>query len=229
MVIFDHVRKRYGDSHDALMDINLTVNSGEIVFVTGHSGAGKSTLLRLLMGMEKPTYGKVSVQGEDLGRLRASRLPYYRRSLGVVFQDHRLLKDRTVMANVSLPLEIKGFSPVDVKRRAQAALDKVGLLDKAQRFPEALSGGEQQRVGIARAVAHRPSLLLADEPTGNLDPQLSRSIMDLFAQFGAIGVTCIIATHDIDLVRASKLRRVVLEQGEIVQDLASAGNSSANC
>lgn len=221
MVVFEHIRKRYGEL-DALLDINLEVKAGELAFITGHSGAGKSTLLRLLMGMEKATHGNLSVQGLNLGSLSARQLPHYRRSLGVVFQDHRLLDDRSVMDNVALPLEIKGFSHVDIKRRAQAALDKVGLLDKAQRFPQALSGGEQQRVGIARAVAHRPSLLLADEPTGNLDPALSRNIMSLFAQFGAIGVTCIIATHDIELVRASRLRRIALERGQLVQDLEAA-------
>ena len=222
MVTFEHMRKRYGGSRDALRDLNFSVAAGELVFVTGHSGAGKSTLLRLLMGMEKATHGRVSVGGQDLAVLNAHSLPLYRRSLGTVFQDHRLLFDRSVLDNVALPLKIKGFTDQDIRKRAQAALDKVGLLDKAALGPEALSGGEQQRVGIARAVAHRPSLLLADEPTGNLDPQLSASIMQLFAQFGSIGVTCIIATHDIELVRASRLRRITLEQGEVVQDLAAA-------
>jgi cell division transport system ATP-binding protein len=188
-----------------------------MTFLTGHSGAGKSTLLKLLMLMERPTQGKVIVAGQDLSKLGYSRIPYYRRHIGVVFQDHQLLNDRTVFDNVALPLKISGFPEKDISRRVRAALDKVGLLDREQYYPIALSGGEQQRVGIARAVVNKPPVLIADEPTGNLDPELSAEIMHIFEDFSRVGVTVLIATHDLDLVSQFGHREMVLRRGRLIR------------
>ncbi|MCL4168965.1 UNVERIFIED_CONTAM: hypothetical protein GTU68_050028 [Idotea baltica] len=187
-----------------------------MAFLTGHSGAGKSTLMRLLTLIERPTSGEVIYQGKNLGRLGSRHIPYHRRKIGVVFQNHSLLFDRTVFENVALPLHVSGYSPLEVGRRVRAALDKVNLLTKEKQFPVQLSGGEQQRVGIARAVVHKPDLLLADEPTGNLDPELSADIMQLFKDFNAVGVTLLIATHDIDLIRRMGQREIRLSEGQVV-------------
>ncbi len=189
-----------------------------MLFVTGHSGAGKSTMLRLIMLMERCSRGQVIVGGHNLSRIRARRMPLYRRHLGVVFQDHRLLSERTVFDNVALPLVAAGYRHNDVRRRVRAALDLVGLLGKERLQPAVLSGGEQQRIGIARAVVNRPSLLLADEPTGNLDPKLSRYTMALFDRINQLGGTVVVATHDLDLARSMSHRIVTLSEGRIVDD-----------
>ena len=189
-----------------------------MLFVTGHSGAGKSTMLRLIMLMERCSRGQVIVGGHNLSRIRARRMPLYRRHLGVVFQDHRLLSERTVFDNVALPLVAAGYRHNDVRRRVRAALDLVGLLGKERLQPAVLSGGEQQRIGIARAVVNRPSLLLADEPTGNLDPKLSRYTMALFDRFNQLGGTVVVATHDLDLARSMSHRIVTLSEGRIADD-----------
>ncbi len=218
MIQFEHVSKRYDQGHDALKDVSFTLNAGEMAFLTGHSGAGKSTLLKLIMLMERPSSGQVTVAEQDLGRLSRSGIPYLRRSIGVVFQNHQLLSDRTVFDNVALPLHISGYSPEDAARRVRAALDKVGLLAKEKMSPLALSSGEQQRVGIARAIVHKPKVLLADEPTGNLDPQLSQEIMRLFEQFNRVGATVLVASHDVSLISKMRHRMLVLKEGRLIGD-----------
>lgn len=218
MIQFDNVSKRYSTGHEALNGLSLELSVGEMSFLIGHSGAGKSTLLKLIMLMERPTHGQLLVNGKNLNRLHKSQIPYYRRNVGVVFQNHQLLFDRSAFDNVALPLLVSGYQPREVGRRVRAALDKVGLLDKEKLNPIALSGGEQQRLGIARAVVHKPRILLADEPTGNLDPQLSAEIMDLFRQFCEVGVTVLIATHDVDLISRMGIRRLQLQQGKLVED-----------
>lgn len=216
MISFERVSKRYDNGHDALRDVSFDVNRDELVFLTGHSGAGKSTLLRLIMLMEQPTRGRVVVNGNDLSRIGRRGVPAHRRGIGVVFQNHRLLFDRSVFANVALPLTIAGYDDREVGRRVRAALDKVGLLDHERAMPMTLSGGEQQRVGIARAVVGRPPVLLADEPTGNLDPALSAEIMQLFADFARVGLTVLIASHDLSLISRLRHRIVTLSEGRLV-------------
>ena len=211
---------RYPEGHQALRSVNLHVPPGQMLFITGHSGAGKSTMLRLVTLMERCTRGQVIVGGHNLSRIRARHIPLYRRHLGVVFQDHRLLLERTVFDNVALPLVAAGYRHSEVRRRVRAALDLVGLLGKERLQPAVLSGGEQQRVGIARAVVHRPSLLLADEPTGNLDPRLSRYTMALFERFNQLGGAVVIATHDLDLARSMSHRIITLSEGSVVDDTA---------
>lgn len=215
---FIHVGKRYEDDFDALTGVNFCINAGEMVFLTGQSGAGKSTLLKLIMLMERPTRGKIIIGDNDLGQLSKRQIPYYRRQIGVVHQNHQLLADRSVFDNVLLPLQIAGFDPADAARRARAALDKVGLLHKEHDHPISLSTGEQQRIGIARAIVHKPKLLLADEPTGNLDPQLSEDVMRLFAQFNQIGTTVLVASHDLRLIEHMRRRTLVLRKGRIIAD-----------
>jgi len=215
MIKFDSVSKRYSGGHEALLNVGFDLGAGEFAFLTGHSGAGKSTLLKLVMCMEKASGGQVIVNGKNLNRLSRRQLPYFRRDIGVVFQDHQLLFDRSVFDNVALPLLVAGYSNQDAARRVRAALDKVGLLKKENQNPIALSGGEQQRVGIARAVVNKPVLLLADEPTGNLDPELSAEIMDLFEQFNQVGTSVLIATHDMGLIDRNKHRVLTLEQGRL--------------
>ncbi len=189
-----------------------------MVFLTGHSGAGKSTLLKLIMLIERPTSGQVVIGGRNVNRISRRRVPHHRRQFGVVFQNHHLLFDRNVFENVALPLQIEGYSSKEVGRRVRAALDKVGLLDKERQQPIALSGGEQQRVGIARAIVNKPPVLLADEPTGNLDPALSAEIMSLFEQFTEVGVTTLIASHDHGLIKRMNKRVMALQAGELVFD-----------
>lgn len=218
MIEFEQVSKRYPNGQEAISDLSVSFSAGELAFLTGHSGAGKSTLLKMLMLMERPTSGQVLVAGQNLGRMKPGDIPHYRRRMGVVFQNHQLLFDRSVYDNVALPLHICGFQPRDIGRRVRAALDKVGLLSKEKQNPEMLSSGEQQRVGIARAVVHKPRILLADEPTGNLDPELSAEIMALFNEFCGVGVTVIVATHNIALVAGMGLRRVALQGGRLVSD-----------
>lgn len=217
MIEFHNVAKHYPNGYEALTNVSFELAAGEMTFLTGHSGAGKSTLLKLLMLMERPTQGRVVVAGQDLNKLGYARIPYYRRHIGVVFQDHQLLTDRTVFDNVALPLRICGFAERDIGRRVRAALDKVGLLEREQYYPIALSGGEQQRVGIARAVVNKPPILLADEPTGNLDPDLSAEIMRIFEDFSQVGVSVLIATHDLDLVNRFGHREIVLRRGRLIR------------
>jgi cell division transport system ATP-binding protein len=215
VIQFIDVSKRYPDTGEALRGVNLEIDSGEFVFLTGHSGAGKSTLLRLIGLLERPTQGQMVIGGHNLARIRPREVPYYRRNIGMVFQNHRLLMDRTVFDNVALPMVIAGNGHQEISRRVRAALDKVGLLKKERALPITLSGGEQQRVGIARAVVAKPSIVLADEPTGNLDPLLSQEIVALFAEFNQVGVTVLMATHDVGLVRRARLRTLVIQEGEV--------------
>lgn len=223
MICFDNLSKRYSGGFEALKNVSFEMDAGEMAFLTGHSGAGKSTLLKMLMLMERPTSGNLLINGINLNRLSNSQIPIYRRQVGVVFQNHQLLLDRTVFDNVALPLQVSGYPSSEIGRRVRAALDGVGLLEKEQQKPVALSGGEQQRVGIARAVVHKPRILLADEPTGNLDPELSSEIMALFRRFQNVGVTVLIATHDITLINRMQLRIMHLEEGELTDDGAGYG------
>ena len=224
MIRFDNVSKRYESGLDALKRVNFELEAGEMAFLTGPSGAGKSTLLKLLMLMERPSSGTLLINGKNLNRLSRSSIPSYRRQIGVVFQNHQLLSDRTVFDNVALPLQILGYPTSETGRRVRAALDGVGLLDKEAKSPLALSGGEQQRVGIARAVVHKPKILLADEPTGNLDPKLSAEIMSLFRRFQSVGVTVLIATHDINLINRLDHRIMYLEDGIMADNEVSHGS-----
>lgn len=218
MLRFDNVGKRYPSGQDALKSLSFHVDAGEMVFLTGHSGAGKSTLLKLIMLMERPSTGQVFVRQQNLSRVKGGRIAQHRRHVGVVFQNHRLLFDRNVFDNVALPLRISGYHPRELARRVRASLDKVDLLDKEKHNPITLSGGEQQRVGIARAVVNKPPLLLADEPTGNLDPGLSADIMRLFKQFNDVGVTVLIASHDLNLIERLQKRVLTLANGQLVHD-----------
>lgn len=220
MITLDRVGKRYSGGQQALANLSFSLERGEFAFITGHSGAGKSTLLKLILGIERPSGGRLIVNGADLGAMTAKDLPAHRRQIGTVFQDHQLLNDRSVFDNVALPLEISGFDRRDSQRRVRAALDTVGLLSKEKLNPAALSGGEQQRVGIARAVVNTPKLILADEPTGNLDPALSAEIMEVFARFMSVGVTLLVASHDTALIQSLGYRTLTLEQGKLKQDSA---------
>lgn len=218
MIRFDDVSKRYPGGHEALKQVSFELEKGEMAFLTGRSGAGKSTLLKLIMLTEKLNQGQILVSGRNITRLPPRQVPYYRRRIGVVFQDHQLLFDRSVFDNVMLPLQIEGYDKYEAARRVRAALDKVGLLDKEKLNPITLSGGEQQRVGIARAVVNRPQILLADEPTGNLDPELAAEIMVLFEQFNQVGVCMLIASHDLSLITRLKHRMLTLDQGRLIKD-----------
>ena len=218
MIRFDNVSKRYPGGNEALRNVSLQFEAGEFVFLTGHSGAGKSTLLRLLGRLEHASRGQVLVENRNLERMPARDVPYYRRRIGMIFQEHHLLPERSAYDNVALPLEVCGLGDGEIAKRARAALDKVSLLHKERTPVIQLSSGEQQRVGIARAVVNRPMMLLADEPTGNLDPTLSSEILRLFEQFNQIGVTVIIATHDAALLREKPARVVQLQQGTVVSD-----------
>ena len=220
MITLDRVGKRYSGGQQALANLSFALERGEFAFITGHSGAGKSTLLKLILGIERPSGGRLIVNDADLGAMTAKDLPAHRRQIGTVFQDHQLLNDRSVFDNVALPLEISGFDRRDSQRRVRAALDTVGLLSKEKLNPAALSGGEQQRVGIARAVVNTPKLILADEPTGNLDPALSAEIMEVFARFMSVGVTLLVASHDTALIESLGYRTLTLEQGKLKQDSA---------
>jgi len=221
MIRFDRVSKRYEEGHDALREISFEIGRDELVFLTGHSGAGKSTLLRLIMLMERPSRGQVFVNGQNLTALGSRAIPGHRRNIGVVFQNHQLLFDRSVFDNVALPMIISGYDHREVSRRVRAALDKVGLLERERALPVTLSGGEQQRVGIARSVVGRPSILLADEPTGNLDPALSAEIMGLFEEFSRVGVTVLIASHDLALISRLHHRIITLREGRLVSGSAT--------
>lgn len=214
MIEFRQVSKHYARAATALADITLSIAKGELVFLSGPSGAGKSTLLKMIAVMERPSSGTVSVNGQDVGRLGASGLPYLRRNLGLILQQQCLLNDRSVLSNVMLPLLVIGTAKTDAEKRARAALDKVGLLDKAACAPMALSGGEQQRVAIARAIVNRPQIILADEPTANLDRASAKKVVDALRAFHGVGVTCVIATHDESILRDAA-RVVFLERGQL--------------
>ena len=218
MIHFDTITKRYPNGHVGLNQISFRLDRGEMAFLTGHSGAGKSSLLKLIILMDRPTSGSIQVGGYQLSKLRRAQIPSLRRNIGVVFQNHQLLFDRSVFDNVAIPLQVAGFSPEEGARRVRAALDMVGLLNKEKQNPLSLSTGEQQRVGIARAVVNRPPVLLADEPTGNLDPELSEEIMQLFHNFHQAGVTVLVATHDLDLVQRMGKRVLTLDQGQLIRD-----------
>lgn len=216
MLRFENVSKRYPGGGDALVDVNFHLARGEMVFLTGRSGAGKSTLLKLVAMMEQCTRGNVMLGGKNITRVSERKIPYLRRNLGLIFQDYKLLNDRTVFDNVALPLIVSGFPHQEIARRVRAALDKVSLLGKERKYPLSLSGGEQQRVGIARAIVNKPKLILADEPTGNLDPDLSSEVMHMFEQFMQVGVTVLIATHDIELINRLGHRVLHLENGHLL-------------
>ncbi|CAG0943793.1 Cell division ATP-binding protein FtsE [Gammaproteobacteria bacterium] len=216
MIRLDKVTKLYKGGREALREVSLDIGPGEMIFLTGHSGAGKSTILKLLALVERPTQGQLLVDGRNVGRMPAREIPAYRQQVGMVFQDHKLLDGRSAFDNVALPLVIAGLARRDIEKRVRAALDQVGLLDKERHAPRTLSAGEQQRVGIARAVVARPRLLIADEPTGNLDGELSLEIMQLFRRFNEVGVTMVIATHDLALAGRIGGRHVVLSQGRVL-------------
>ncbi|SON51370.1 cell division ATP-binding protein FtsE [Vibrio tapetis] len=223
MINFQQVSKAYRGGRQALQKVDFHLRRGEMAFLGGHSGAGKSTLLKLICAIERPTDGKISFNGHDITRISGKDIPFLRRNIGIVFQDHCLLMDRSVYDNVALPMRIESVSENEIKRRVSAALDKTGLLDKARCLPNQLSGGEQQRVGIARAVVNRPTLLLADEPTGNLDQELSNRALSLFDEFNRAGVSVLFATHDVDLMNTRPhVRRLELNQG-FLSEVSSNG------
>jgi cell division transport system ATP-binding protein len=212
MIEFKAVSKQYPTGQLALYNVNLQLQQGEMAFLTGHSGAGKSTLLRLIALLESPSDGDVIIAGQNVRSIKSRITPSFRRKIGVIFQDHHLLQDRTVFDNVALPLKIEGMRPQYIKRRVRAALDKVNLLTKEKEYPLMLSAGEKQRVGIARAVVNKPTIIIADEPTGNLDPDLAQDIMHTFKQFNEYGSTILIASHDHALIKDMKKRIIVLQK-----------------
>ena len=216
MIQFTNVFMTYPSGNKALQNINLSIEKGEMVYISGRSGAGKSTLLKLINLIDRHARGQIIVNGQNLERITRKRIPIFRRNIGFIFQNHRLLDDRTIFDNVALPLIIAGSNHQEVKRRVQAALDKVDLLSKINSYPMELSGGEQQRIGVARAVVNRPAILIADEPTGNLDPMLSWEMMKLFEQFNQVGVTVLIASHELDMIKHMNKRIIVLNKGRIL-------------
>lgn len=216
MIQFHNVSKRYDNGQTGLSNVNFHLPKGEMAFITGHSGAGKSTLLKLIMLIEENSQGQITVDGKNLSRLSRRQVPYLRRHIGMIFQNPHLLSERSIFDNVALPLIIAGCPHQEIGKRVRASLDKVGLLAKEKFYPLELSEGERQRIGVARAVVNRPALLLADEPTGNLDPELANEIMRLFEQFNQVGVTVLVATHDLALIAAMPYRILVLKQGQLV-------------
>ncbi len=222
MIQFSNVSKRYPGGHDALRTLTFTLKRGSMNFLTGHSGAGKSTLLKLIVLSERATRGEVIVDGTNISRLPTSKIPAHRRKIGTVFQDHKLLFDRSVLDNVALPLIVAGIDPKKITKRVHSALRMVSLLDKKDAAPITLSGGQQQRVGVARAFVNRPDILLADEPTGNLDPQMSDDIMDLFYNLNALGTTVLVATHDTRYLEDPTARKLALQDGRLVEDIAAS-------
>lgn len=218
MIRFEQVAKRYPNGHVGLHELSFRVRRGEFLFVTGHSGAGKSTMLRLLLAMERPSAGKLLLAGQDLAKITNAQIPFLRRQIGVVFQNHQLLFDRSVFANVALPLQILGLPQEEINLRVSLALERVSLKDKALQAPADLSTGQQQRVGIARAIVHQPALLLADEPTGNLDPRLAAEIMSVFEDINQLGTTVLIASHDLALIARMRQRMLTLQRGRLIGD-----------
>jgi cell division transport system ATP-binding protein len=216
MIRFDQVFKRYPNGREALAGVTFNIESGALTFLTGHSGAGKSSILKLIALIERPTRGRVYVNSQNTSGVKPRGIPHFRRQLGVVFQDHKLLHDRPVADNVALPLVIAGLPKREIDKRVRAALDQVGLLGREKSLPLELSTGEQQRVGIARAVVAKPTLLIADEPTGNLDPELALEVMKLFKRFSEVGVTVVVASHDVHLIEQVGARRIVLSAGRVV-------------
>ncbi len=216
MIRFEQVYKRYPNGREALSGVSFAIESGALTFLTGHSGAGKSSILKLIALIERPTRGQVIVNSKNTAGVKARGIPQFRRQIGVVFQDHKLLHDRPVADNVALPLVIAGIPRREIEKRVRAALDQVGLLGKEKSLPLELSTGEQQRVGIARAVVAKPALLIADEPTGNLDPDLALETMKLFKRFSDVGVTVVVASHDVHLIDQVGARRIVLSGGRVV-------------
>jgi len=218
MILFEQVSKIYSDDQVALNYVDFHLKQKEMAFLTGHSGSGKSTFLKLVSLMERPSTGRIILNGNDISHLKGDDIPYLRRHIGMIFQDHRLLMNRTVLENVGLPLLIEGYNRHEIKRRSLAALERVGLEGKGNNFPINLSGGEQQRVGIARAIINSPPLLLADEPTGNLDPKLSVDILNLFQSLNEFGMSVLIATHDLGLIAKMRYRTLTLREGEMIND-----------
>ena len=218
MIRFEQVSKSYLGGFQAIQQVSFSIARGEMVYLRGLSGAGKSTLLKLISSIEQPSLGKIFFNGKDITRLSWDEIPYIRRQIGMIFQDYRLINSRTVFDNVALPLEIEGYCSTDINKRTNAALDYVGLIDKARYYPLTLSGGEQQRVGIARAIVHSPKILLADEPTGNLDPEMSAEILKLFTVFNRSGATVLLATHDGNLFNLKPCRQIILKRGRMIAD-----------
>ena len=219
MISFEHVSKRYPGGNQALSDVSFNLSAGEMVFLTGHSGAGKSTLLRLILLLDQATRGQVLVNGTNLSKTPMRQAPLVRQRIGMIFQDHKLLRNKRVFDNVALPLMIAGLRYKDIRRRVRASLEKVGLSGKENSWPSALSGGEQQRVGVARAIVSMPPVLLADEPTGNLDPELSAELFGLFRQLNLLGVTVLIASHDLSLIKRMGDRVLILQNGSLMDDI----------
>ena len=215
MIRFEQVHKRYPNGREALAGVSFKIEAGELAFLTGHSGAGKSSILKLIALIERPTRGQVVINNQNTSRIKPRGIPQFRRQIGVVFQDHKLLHDRPVADNVALPLIIAGVPRREIDKRVRASLDQVGLLGRERSRPLELSTGEQQRVGIARSIVAKPALLIADEPTGNLDPQLAVEIMNLFKRFNEVGVTVVVATHDVHLIEQFAARRIVLDDGRV--------------
>ncbi|MFK8012309.1 MAG: cell division ATP-binding protein FtsE [Marinicellaceae bacterium] len=218
MINFNRVSKSYGKDSKALNDVSFEVEDGEMLFLTGHSGAGKTTILRLLMLMQNVSYGQIKVQGKDISSLKANKIATYRQRIGMIYQDHKLLDNKTVLQNIALSLQIRGHSDAHSFKKAQAALVKVGIGEKSHFFPQELSSGQQQRVGIARAFVSKPDIILADEPTGNLDPDLSMELMQIFENLNQLGITIIIASHDLFLIKRMQKRVLVLKQGSLEDD-----------
>lgn len=216
MIQFNNVSKRYNKSQDALSNVTFHLDQGEMAFLTGHSGAGKSTILKLTALIERPSAGQIVVNQQNLSRCTRRKIPALRRTMGIIFQDPKLITERRIFDNVALPLVISSYHPREIAKRVRAALDKVGLLHKEKAYPDELSSGEQQRVGIARAVVNKPNLLLADEPTGNLDPALSAEIMHLFEQFNQVGVAVLVASHDLSLITRLRHRIITLDMGKLI-------------
>lgn len=223
MIHFERVSKVYSGGRPALQNISFSLEKGEMAFLTGHSGAGKSTLLRLICGLDRANDGRVLLNGHDVGQLKKQDIPFLRRHIGMIFQDHQLLMDHTIFDNIAIPLIILGKSVEEIRRRVSAALDKVGLMDKMKCYPIQLSGGEQQRVGIARAIVNKPMILLADEPTGNLDDKLSKDILKLFEELNQTGATVLMATHNMGLIRRKHHRIINLSQGRLAGDSHNVG------
>jgi cell division transport system ATP-binding protein len=227
MIRFDQVHKRYANGREALSGVSFKIEAGELAFLTGHSGAGKSSILKLIALIERPSRGQVLINNQNTGAVKPRGIPRFRQSIGVVFQDHKLLHDRPVSDNVALPLIVAGIPRREIDKRVRAALDQVGLLAKERSRPLELSTGEQQRVGIARAIVAKPALLIADEPTGNLDPDLALEIMQLFKRFNDVGVTVVIATHDVHLIDRFAARRIVLAEGRVIAQSGEAAQGAA--